>query len=347
MKIRNWAMPMLFGVVVVFGAGPLVAQETKTDVQIINRDGENVSPRVIAIQKSDDAQADQAKADASALAGGGISIKNEDGKIIIVDADGTTREIDVNGAQSIIVNQSVKSIMKDGEKQTKSFGKAIIIGPDGKRQEIELGGPVDGTMKLVIPEFAGLDNVLPGVMRLDRTQANKFVIGVNCAPVSESLSSQLNLETGVGLVVESISDDSPASVAGLKKHDIMMYVDDTQLIKTSDLVDAVQRAGKEKSKLSLTAIRGGKEITIEVAPAERPAMEQADGQEGMFQMWPQLNGDQFDLQFKQMGPGVIVGSDQLPADFHAHVQKQMEEMQAEIQRMQQTMKDQMGIDKDN
>ena len=67
-----------------------------------------------------------------------------DGKVIISLADGNIRVIDLqdgsatrvkDGAKSsIVVEQKVED---DGTKQ-KRTGRAVIIGPDGKRQEIEL-----------------------------------------------------------------------------------------------------------------------------------------------------------------------------------------------------------------
>ena len=299
----------------------LLAQEVENDVEIINRDGERVNARVIAVhQGGDDLE---------------IEVNDEDGKITIVDSDGKKREIDVSGAQSIIVNQAVKSILKDGEKQTETFGKAIIIGPDGVRQEIELGGPLEGQ----------LNQSAPGMMRFQWEQSNKYMIGVNCTPISETLRAQLDLETGAGLVVEDVSNDSPAANAGLEQHDILMFADDTHLANTSDLVDVVQRAGKENSKLSLTVIRKGKELGIDIAPIERPAGEQMvlpGGFKGVVEMLPQFEGGNvpFDFEFKQMGPGVILGPDFNRDDFHNRMHEQMEAMRAEIEQMQELMREQ-------
>ena len=286
---------------------PILAQDAVEDVEIINRDGERIDAEVIVVQQDEQDR-------------GGIMVQNQDGKITIVDADGNQREIDVSGAQSIIVNQAVKSIMKDGEKQTETFGKAIIIGPDGVRQEVELGGNIEGQ----------LGNAMPGRMRLKWEQSNKFMIGVNCSPMTETLKSQLGLETGAGLVVEELVDGSPAANAGLQRHDILMFADDTQLATTSDLVEAVQQAGQENSKISLTIIRKGKEIGIDVTPVERPAGDQMvlpEGMAGNFAFIPELEGNiPFDFEFKQMGPGVILGPDFNRDDFHKRMQEQMEAM---------------------
>ena len=296
----------------------LSAQDVENDIEIINSDGERVNARVIAVAQDDDEDRQ-------------ITVEQEDGKITIIDADGNKREIDVSDAQSIVVSQGVKSIIKDGEKQTETVGKAIIIGPDGVRQEIELGGPVQGQWRQ------------PGMMRLQWEEANNYMIGVNCSPISESLTAQLDLETGTGLVVESVSGDSPAEKAGLEKHDILMFADDARLAEISDLVKAVQRAGKEEAEISLTVIRRGKEIGIDVSPVERPAGEQMilpDGFRGRLDLLPGFEGNApFDFQFKQMGPGVILGPDFNRDDFHKRMQEQMKEMQEEIEQMQRMMRE--------
>ena len=109
-------------------------------------------------------------------------------------------------------------------------------------------------------------------------------------------------------------------------------------------MDAVQRAGKENSKLSLTVIRKGKEIGIDIAPVKRPAGEQLElpgGFKGVVEMLPQFEGNvPFDFEFKQMGPGVILGPDFNRDDFHKRMQEQMEAMRAEIEQMQKLMREQ-------
>ena len=103
--------------------------------------------------------------------------------------------------------------------RTETFGKAIIIGPDGVRQEIELGGPLEGQ----------LNERLPGMMRLQWEQSNKYMIGVNCRPISEALRTQLDLETERVWLLKDVVHDSPAAKAGLEQHDILMFADDTHL----------------------------------------------------------------------------------------------------------------------
>jgi hypothetical protein len=341
MKTKLKSLTITCGLIASFGVIPFFASAqdstVEAPIEIINQDGEKVAPAKIQIRQ----QQDQASAKATARAG--VSFQNKDGKIIIVDADGTKREIDVQGAQSIIVNQSVKSIMKDGEEKTEAFGKAIIIGPDGKRQEIELGAPGVNVPGMNLQElnlqglnFPGFD----GVIKVDRLD-NKFMIGVNCEPVSEALSTQLKLESGTGLVVNHIGPGTPAEASGIQLHDILMFADDRQLAKPSDLVEAVQIAGKEKTKMTLTVVRAGKEIGISVMPTERPANAAGIGP-GFQQRFvlPNVNGRGFDMKFKQMGPGVIIGDD-LQQELELNLADQMKEMRVQMEELKKQMKEQL------
>jgi len=340
MKNKLKSLALACGLIAGCGVVPSFtnAQDEKVEAQIeiVNQDGEKVSPVEIQIRQKQD------QASAKATAKAGVSVQNKDGKIIIVDADGTKREIDVQGAQSIIVNQSVKSIMKDGEEKTESFGKAIIIGPDGKRQEIELGAPLDGAAGLNLPgfDFPNFD----GMIKVDRVN-NKFMIGLNCEPVSEALSAQLKLESGTGLVVKHVGQGTPAEAAGVQLHDILMFADDRSLAKQSDLVEAVQTAGKEKTKLNLTVVRAGKEIGIDVTPTERPAVAAGVGP-GIQQRWafPNLNAPGIDMKLKQLGPGVIIG-EQMQKEMHSKFEEQMKEMRAQMEELKKQMKEQMESDR--
>lgn len=291
---------------------------------IVNQDGEKVTASEIQGQ--------------AAKVSGGIKIKakgaiqKKDGKWIVTDADGNEKEIDIQGAQSIVLNQSIESVTENGENKTKRVGKAIIIGPDGKRHEIELGGPmIDGGLQFDFPGFNG-------IMRAEQID-NSFMIGVNCQPVSDAMRAQLELDAESGLVVVHVSDDSPAHAAGIQKHDILMFADDRQLAKQLDLVEVVQTAGKEKGRISLTVIRAGKEIGVEVSPVERPESSIVGGMPGIFRAFPGQDGRGFKMQFRQMGPGMIIGGN-LDQDFHIEIEKQMKEVEARMNALRKQMEEQ-------
>ncbi len=304
------------------------AQEDEPIV-IINQDGEKVKPSVIRVQGF----ANGGKVVGGKQKGtGGIFVQSKDGKLSVKDADGNTRELDIEGARSITVNQAEQVIVNDGERQTKRIGKAIVIGPDGERHEIELGG--DGGL----PGFAG-------IVKAERVN-NRFMIGVNCEPVGEALRSQLQLEPETGLVVAQVSKESPAEAAGIKNHDILMFADDRQLIKQSDLSEAVQVAGQEKTKVSLTLIRGGKEIGIEVTPTERSESDFTGMEMPKLFMFDRAGGPgRFNMQFRQMGPGVIFEGKLDEEGFHKDMEKQMQAMQEQMEAMRLQMQQQFENDK--
>eukprot|EP01048_Picozoa_sp_COSAG05_P039507 COSAG05_NODE_19678_length_289_cov_0.815789_1_plen_96_part_11 len=59
--------------------------------------------------------------------------------------------------------------------------------------------------------------------------ANKgFAIGSIYRPVNEAMRSQLGLGDR-GLLVLSVSNDSPAAKAGIEKHDVLIFADDKEL----------------------------------------------------------------------------------------------------------------------
>lgn len=110
-----------------------------------------------------------------------------------------------------------------------------------------------------------------------QSSSGKYWIGLLCVDAGEALRDQLGLEAGVGLLVETVTEEAPAKKAGLRKHDVLLNVtiaaDDPKaeskpLTEVTQLVEAVQKT--ETKPLRLIVIRRGQKQTIEVTPAERP-----------------------------------------------------------------------------
>jgi len=78
--------------------------------------------------------------------------------------------------------------------------------------------------------------------------------------------------TGQGLLVQSVSSDSPAARKGIKPHDILMTYDDQKLFSPEQLLKlvAADQTGRE---VKLGLIREGKQETVTVQLAERPSHE--------------------------------------------------------------------------
>ena len=95
-------------------------------------------------------------------------------------------------------------------------------------------------------------------------------IGVVTSPLGEAVRAQTTLPEDVGLSVDVVSPDSPAAKAGLKAHDILAKYDDQILCAAVQLSALVKRTGTG-NKATLTVLRGGKELPIEVTVGEHAA----------------------------------------------------------------------------
>ena len=224
-----------------------------------------------------------------------------------------------NGS-SIIIRKSFRSVDENGDLKTETSGKAIVVGPDGKRQEFDLNEDENQPFN-----FGGMR--IEGLMPNPATQVQteSFSLGVQCSNVPPAVASQLQLDTGV--MVTQVPPGSPGASAGLQPYDILLYADEKQLNSLKHLAQATQAAGEADANISFTLIRGGKEMAIVAKPEKRSAgpmvgMPRFDLPEGMF------GGDMFDDEM--FGNGV-----------EAKLQQQMEAMQERARRMHEQLENGM------
>ena len=277
-----------------------VAESDDAPIKIVNRDGEAVDSTELGdgIEIEGTKPADSGAQDRGRRVGAAAKIGNGTGKITIIDGEGKKQEIDIRGARSVLLRQSSKTVVQDGVQKLESVGKAVVVDALGKRHEYELApqdpavaGGADGP----IPRFPTFRGTFQA-----KQSTNNFMIGVSCKPVSELLTSHLRLEPNTGLAVQSVRKDSPAAKAGIKKHDILMYAEDRELSKISDLNEVVNKAGKQNAEVPLTIIRGGKEIGISVGVVARP--EPANNPIAGF---PEIRGLDFELR-QGLTDGIII-----------------------------------------
>jgi hypothetical protein len=86
-------------------------------------------------------------------------------------------------------------------------------------------------------------------------------LGVVAVPPSAALIDQLGLQPGFGLVVESVTPNSPADQAGIKKYDLLMAFGDQKLASPSQL-SALVRSTNEGSDVVLTVMRKGQQSKV-------------------------------------------------------------------------------------
>jgi hypothetical protein len=94
-------------------------------------------------------------------------------------------------------------------------------------------------------------------------QATKTALGVHVGRISQALRKQLKLPAGVGLLVEHVVDASAAATAGLQQYDVLHKLDD-QLLINSDQLAVLVRMYEPESKVTLSVIRDGEVVAVEV-----------------------------------------------------------------------------------
>lgn len=107
-----------------------------------------------------------------------------------------------------------------------------------------------------------------GPQRVEVMETVAF-LGVETGAVSATLSAQLALQPGTGLVVNHVVPGSPAESA-LKQHDILQKIDDQVLVESRQLAVLV-RGKKEGDEVALTFLRGGKPQTARVKLGKQEA----------------------------------------------------------------------------
>jgi len=96
-------------------------------------------------------------------------------------------------------------------------------------------------------------------------------LGIGVEPLHPAFHRHLpdSLIEGQGIMVASISRDSPADQAGLRTHDILTSFEDQKLFSGDQLVKLV-RAAKPGQKVKLHFVRAGKLESLSVKLGEQP-----------------------------------------------------------------------------
>jgi serine protease Do len=125
-----------------------------------------------------------------------------------------------------------------------------IFSPDGGSVGIGFAVP----SKLVQSVVADLS---------DDGQITRGWLGVQIKPMPEDIASVLGYETPKGAMIEEVTPDSPADKAGLKKGDIILSFDGSEIAELRDLTRAVAQTSPEASA-EIVVLHKGREETREV-----------------------------------------------------------------------------------
>jgi hypothetical protein len=105
-------------------------------------------------------------------------------------------------------------------------------------------------------------------------------LGVLISPVPEVLYDQLpDLPRGQGVVVSHVLPESPASQAGLRRHDLLLLYNEEKIRDCEHFAQLI-RADRTNHKVRLGLLRGGKRETVEVTLALGPVLRIAQANRG-------------------------------------------------------------------
>lgn len=88
-------------------------------------------------------------------------------------------------------------------------------------------------------------------------------LGVSIKPMSDEVAQILGYAQSKGAVIDGVSKDSPAEAGGLKKGDIVLRFDQTDIGDLRDLTRAVAAKTPDETA-TVTVLRRGKEVALDV-----------------------------------------------------------------------------------
>jgi hypothetical protein len=111
------------------------------------------------------------------------------------------------------------------------------------------------------------NNSNSALQKVATTQAlnKKIWLGVSLAPVPKALGEQLGdlIPKNQGVMIQSVSPDSPASKAGLKAYDVLLSFNDQQLYSAQQLAGLVSSSVTD-SDIKMSLVRQGKKQNVSV-----------------------------------------------------------------------------------
>ena len=164
----------------------------------------------------------------------------------------------------------------------------LAIGRGGAEQEVtvtigkrnvssntfhRLEGPegLEGLRGLMTPGAPGAnvwkwEGQGPGGEGMVFSFGNNRRIGATTMQLTQQLADYFGVADGKGVLVTSVTDDSPAAKAGLKAGDVITSVDGEKVEGAGDLSRAINK--KKDGDVTLTVIRNKNQRTITVTPKE-------------------------------------------------------------------------------
>jgi serine protease Do len=154
----------------------------------------------------------------------------------------------------------------------------VAISRGGSEQELSVAigkrPSYSGTLRTTtIPHFPGIEG-FPGIESMPRIegQSDRLVfalgnhrrIGVATTQLTKQLADYFGVADGKGVLVTSVSENSPAAKAGLKAGDVITAVDGEKVEASGDLSRAISK--QKDGDVTLTIVRDKNQRPIKVTP---------------------------------------------------------------------------------
>jgi S1-C subfamily serine protease len=97
-------------------------------------------------------------------------------------------------------------------------------------------------------------------------------LGIEVQDIHPRLAYALDLSSDQGALIRGVRKDGPADQAGLKSGDIILGINGNNIHNARDALNVIVRASPDKAS-SMTLMRGGKTLKVEVIPSQRPFAE--------------------------------------------------------------------------
>ncbi len=98
-------------------------------------------------------------------------------------------------------------------------------------------------------------------------------IGIEAQDITPELAESFNLKSINGSLVAGVLIDSPADRAGMRPGDILTAIDDKPVTDSQSMLNIIAML-KPKEKATLTILRAGKKINIQLTVGKRPLPDQ-------------------------------------------------------------------------
>lgn len=253
--------------------------------------------------------------------------------------------------ERVVVKQLVETENEDGtevEVTVDDQEMRIEIEKDGKEEVYTVKLKNDLAVKELMDKLKsdGIDIDLFDLPQPEKINKSRGYLGVGLTDLTDQLKTYFGVKKGGGVLVNNVSEDSPAQKAGLRAGDIILIADDEEIEDSYELSRFVKRKGPD-SRVSLTILRSGKQRKITAVlgetkmdwhygPPPRSRMK------GLAEDFDDLS----DIYFFRGEPGMkhdkrkkfIIKQKEKALGQHADLEREMKELREEVEKLREELK---------